>query len=177
GFCGGATTPSKCSTNRIVLLLAVSVSANYNYGHSYLPSTYGSYYGHRYGGYSVDGDRNTDAVQARIVDDDQVAISPNALPELIYSPQSPAPSPSTIEAILITRGIGRQPATPADATAYSVTGVPAARYIPDYLYGSPVIYGYSFGPYTYYSPSVLSPYSYGSYGSYDSYPYGYLYKK
>ncbi|GBL83533.1 hypothetical protein AVEN_141122-1 [Araneus ventricosus] len=40
------------------------------------------------------------------VDDDQVAVSPNVIPELIYGPQSPAPSPSTIEAILlITRGI------------------------------------------------------------------------
>ncbi|GBN44344.1 hypothetical protein AVEN_36265-1 [Araneus ventricosus] len=78
--------------------------------------------------------------------DDQVAVSPNVIPELIYSPQNPAPAPSTIEAILITRGIGRQPATPADTRAYSVTGVPASRYIPGYPYGSPVIYGYSFGP-------------------------------
>ncbi|GBN44035.1 hypothetical protein AVEN_95094-1 [Araneus ventricosus] len=105
----------------------------------------------------------------------EVAVSPNVIENLIYSPQSPAPAPSTLEAILITRGIGRQPATRADTPAYVSYGAPpTSRFIPGQPYG---IYGYSSGAYTYYSPSVLSPYSYGYYGSYGSYPYGYLYKK
>ncbi|GBM73914.1 hypothetical protein AVEN_231689-1, partial [Araneus ventricosus] len=46
----------------ILLLLVVSASANYNYGHFYLLPTYedyyGGYYGHHYGGYNGHHDRN-----------------------------------------------------------------------------------------------------------------------
>ncbi|GBN44337.1 hypothetical protein AVEN_36259-1 [Araneus ventricosus] len=122
----------------------------------------------------------------------KVANSPNALPYLDPRPADLAPAPS-YNVFDIAKYAGRRPATWAAAPAVTLAApavsraaipanaaVPAFRYIPGHPYGNPVIYGYSSGAYTYYSPSVLSPYSYGSYGSYGSYhsePYGYLYKK
>ncbi|GBN82024.1 hypothetical protein AVEN_89709-1 [Araneus ventricosus] len=122
----------------------------------------------------------------------EVANSPRALPYLDPRLNDLTPAPS-FDVFDITSNLVRQPATPARAPAVSYiapavsratipanAAVPAFRYIPGHPYGTPVIYGYSSGAYTYYSPSVLSPYSYGSYGSYGSYhsePYGYLYKK
>ncbi|GBM72809.1 hypothetical protein AVEN_214513-1, partial [Araneus ventricosus] len=122
----------------------------------------------------------------------EVANSPGALPYLDPRPDDLAPAPS-FDVFEIISSIVRQPATRAPVSAFALAApgvsraaipanaaVPAFRYIPGHPYGTPVIYGYSSGAYTYYSPSVLSPYSYGSYGSYGSYhsePYGYLYKK
>ncbi|GBN44039.1 hypothetical protein AVEN_95096-1 [Araneus ventricosus] len=185
----------------ILLLLVVSASAYYNYGHLYLLPTYedyyGGYYGHQYGGYNQSRHTSTPSVvkypvaPALFFNRGEVANSPNVLSYLDPRPADLTAAPSfdvldaaintarrratraaTPEYLYVSRAVSR-PTTPADAA------VPAFRYIPGHPYGTPVIYGYSSGAYNYYSPSVLSPYSYGSYESYGSYhsdPYGYLYK-
>ncbi|GBN84129.1 hypothetical protein AVEN_78209-1, partial [Araneus ventricosus] len=186
----------------ILLLLVASATANYNYGHLYLLPTYGDYYGgyygHHYGGYNGHHYRNGNGVNAPIgvpyltTYSNEVAISPNAIPNFDPRPADIIAAPS-FDVLDTARNTGRQPATPARTPSYlyvsravsrpatpADAAVPAFRYIPGQPYGTPVIYGYSSGAYTYYSPSVLSPYSYGSYGIYGSYnsePYGYLYKK
>ncbi|GBN58500.1 hypothetical protein AVEN_110794-1 [Araneus ventricosus] len=181
----------------ILILLVVSASANYNYGYLYLRPTYEDYYrgyyGHHYGGYGQKINTNSAvAVLSSIVGRGEVAVSdkiiydlPNSSPEFIYSPST---SVAVGIAVEDSRQLPTFAAIPISNAALAVSraaipanaAVPASRYIPGHRYGTPAIYGYSSGAYTYYSPSVLSPYSYGSYGSYGSYhsdPYSYLYKK
>ncbi|GBN76231.1 hypothetical protein AVEN_264023-1 [Araneus ventricosus] len=186
----------------VLLLLAASASANYNYGHLYLLPTYKDYYGgyngHHYGAYGQDRGTYTPSVSHVTIhysgrDGNVVGISPNSIPNLGRSEDLTRATP--FDVLYTANDAGRQRVKPGLEPAYlyvaqvrlasrlaapAKAAVPAFRYIPGHPYGTPVIYGYSSGAYTYYSPSVLSPYSYGSYGMYGSYhsePYGYLYKK
>ncbi|GBN48695.1 hypothetical protein AVEN_59984-1 [Araneus ventricosus] len=98
--------------------------------------------------------------------------TPAATPNYYASAVSRAPSfdafDIAIESVRLPATHARGPAISYAAPAVSRAAipanaaVPAFRYIPGHPYGTPVIYGYSSGAYTYYSPSVLSPYSYGS---------------